>query len=644
MKNFYPKVFLLSFCLTYLTASAQTDNLSSIAKQDAHYSQYNLTTNKQWDSLFLSENPGITRKILPKSKSKSSCQLNKVVYGWNPYWSGTAYNNYQWNLLSHLCYFAYAINPATGNASTMHEWTTDPAIDSALANGVKVNLCVTLFGSHATFLENTTSRQTCISNLISLVQARGAQGVNIDFEAMPVAQSANFTSFMIALCTQMHAAIPGSEVSIALPAVDWSNVIDETSLLSYVDMFIVMGYDYYYSGSTTAGPSDPLYNFVTTYNYTVNKSINYYLNQGVSNSKLLLGLPYYGIDWATQDNSVPSATTSTGSSRFYNVVRNNTNGYYSNKQWNNTSFTPYFPYQNTGVWHQCWIDDAYSMGKRFDVVNQRGLKGIGIWALGYDDGYTDYWNKIKDKFSSCSVVNCTDTIYDMGGPSRNYYDNENYTYTIAPNGATNLSLTFSSFSVADDTLWLYNGNSTTSPLIGAYTSTNSPGTVTSTGNSLTLKFRSRASTNSTGWSATWHCSSDNTAPATAININGNWQTQNFTASFTDTDNSGGSGVNKKIYQVSDFNGTEWTANAQNGFFNDDFNSLNTSVWTVPASSGTWLVSGGNLVQKDTSANNSNIYASLNQNLSDCYLYHFNAKIENSVFGTSQRRFGFHFFS
>ncbi|NTW32271.1 MAG: PKD domain-containing protein, partial [Bacteroidetes bacterium] len=42
--------------------------------------------------------------------------------------------------------------------------------------------------------------------------------------------------------------------------------------------------------------------------------------------------------------------------------------------------------------------------------------------------------------------------------------------------------------------------------------------------------------------------------------------------------------------------------------------------------------------------NSNIYASLNQNLSDCYLYHFNAKIENSVFGTSQRRFGFHFFS
>ena len=638
---FYKKIVLLSSVLYYLTASAQTGQVSIIQEQSIEYSKYNFSSDQQWDSLYAAQNPGSTRKIM--QKQRSNCTLNKVVYGWNPYWNGTTYLNYQWNLLSHLCHFAYEVDYTDGSAISTHSWATDDAVDSALANGVKVDLCVTLFSNHATFLGNSTAKQTLITNLINLVQSRGANGVNIDFEGLPSAQSANFTSFMIDLCTQMHTAIPGSQVSICLYSVDWSNVFDETSLNPYVDMFIIMGYDYYYSGSSIAGPTDPLYNFLTSYNYTLTKSITYYLNQGITLSKLILGLPYYGKQWATTDNSVGSATTATGTSPFYKTVRANTSGYYSNKLWNETSYTPYYTFQNSG-WYQCWIDDAYSLGKRFDMVNQRGIGGIGIWALGYDDGYTELWDKLTDKFSSCSTVQCVDTIYDMGGPQRNYYDNENYTYTIKPDGASAVSLAFNSFSVANDTLWLYNGPNTSSTLTGAYTSTNSPGTVTSSGNSFTVKFCSHASTNSTGWDAIWQCIIDNIAPATVINVAGNWQTQNFTANFTDTDNPGGSGIEKRFYGVSDFNGTEWTANAQNGFFNDDFNSLNTSVWTVPSGGGTWQATGGNLVQKDTTVSNSNIYAALNQNLSNRYIYHFNAKIENAVYGTNQRRFGIHFFS
>ena len=77
------------------------------------------------------------------------------------------------------------------------------------------------------------------------------------------------------------------------------------------------------------------------------------------------------------------------------------------------------------------------------MVNQRGIGGIGIWALGYDDdGYTDLWNLIKDKFSNCATVACTDSIFDMGGPNRNYYDAESYVYTIAPTGANKIQLNF----------------------------------------------------------------------------------------------------------------------------------------------------------------------------------------------------------
>ncbi|MFA5782710.1 MAG: N-acetylmuramoyl-L-alanine amidase, partial [Bacteroidales bacterium] len=137
---------------------------------------------------------------------------------------------------------------------------------------------------------------------------------------------------------------------------------------------------------------------------------------------------------------------------------------------------------------------------------------------------------------------------------------------------------------------------------------------------------------------------DVTSPTTSISVTGNWQTQDFTANFTDTDNPGGSGLEKSFYQVLDYNGTEWHANAQNGFFADNFDSYNSSVWSVPVSSGTWTVSGGNLIQSDTSVNNSNIYASLNQNLSNRYMYQFYAKIDPATYSASQHRFGFHFFS
>jgi hypothetical protein len=137
---------------------------------------------------------------------------------------------------------------------------------------------------------------------------------------------------------------------------------------------------------------------------------------------------------------------------------------------------------------------------------------------------------------------------------------------------------------------------------------------------------------------------DNVAPTTAISSAGSWIGSNFTTTFTDADNGGGSGLEKSFYQVIDYDGAEWHANAANGFFADNFDSYNTPVWTVPSASGTWQVTAGEMIQSDTSVNNSNVYASLNQNLSNRYLYQFNAKMSAATDGSNQHRFGLHFFS
>lgn len=442
-----------------------------------------------------------------ETRGGSNCNLNKIIFGWHPYWQNGFETNYQWDLLSHLCYFSYDVNYLNGNALTTNSWSTANVVTTALANNVKVSLCVTLFDDHAAFLGNTNAKQTLITNLINLVQQRGAHGVNIDFEAVPSGQSANLTAFMLDLCSQFHTAIPNGEVSIALPAVDWSNTFDVAAMSNCVDQFFIMGYDYYYGGSAQAGPTDPLYSMVSTYNYNHAKSITYYLNRGVPANKLCLGLPYYGREWETESNAVPSNTTGNfATSRTYKYVRDNS-GTYVNHQYHAGSKSGYFTYQNGGNWRECFINSAYTLGKRFEMVHLRNLAGIGIWALGYDDGYLDFWNEIEDKFTDCYTPACNDTLYDMGGPSQNYYDNENYTYTISPANASSIDLSFFSFSTEAnyDTLWLYDGSSTAAPLIGSYTGTSSPGNFTTSTGSITLRFKSDASTNSFGFRAYYYC-------------------------------------------------------------------------------------------------------------------------------------------
>jgi GH25 family lysozyme M1 (1,4-beta-N-acetylmuramidase) len=130
---------------------------------------------------------------------------------------------------------------------------------------------------------------------------------------------------------------------------------------------------------------------------------------------------------------------------------------------------------------------------------------------------------------------------------------------------------------------------------------------------------------------------DTIAPTTTVTAPAAWETANFTQGFTDADNAGGSGVEKSFYQAIYFDGTQWGANTAHGFFAHNFSGALHPNWTIKT--GTWVSGSNALVQSDTSLGNTNIYAPLTQNLSNRYLYSFNATIGGT--GTN-RRAGFHF--
>jgi len=108
---------------------------------------------------------------------------------------------------------------------------------------------------------------------------------------------------------------------------------------------------------------------------------------------------------------------------------------------------------------------------------------------------------------------CAGTFYDHAGTG-NYSNNQNSTTTFCSSGSNCIRLTFSAFNIENgwDFLYIYDGPNISSPLIGVYTGTTSPGTVTSSSGCLTIRFTSDGSGVAAGWVAAISCVSTCATP------------------------------------------------------------------------------------------------------------------------------------
>ncbi len=116
---------------------------------------------------------------------------------------------------------------------------------------------------------------------------------------------------------------------------------------------------------------------------------------------------------------------------------------------------------------------------------------------------------------------CDGVFFDTGGRDDDYSSNEDLTFTIYPatSGAM-LIADFVEFSVefenscSYDWLKIYDGTSTSAPLVGTYCGSDGPGKVTASNDegALTFEFQSDGSQTESGWKALISCEGDIQAP------------------------------------------------------------------------------------------------------------------------------------
>lgn len=325
----------------------------------------------------------------------------KEVLGFFPYWLMTNWNEVNLGALTSIALFGLETN-GDGDIITRREnGELDPGWDmwqnpnlpslirKARENNLKIYLTVKSFNNDniEKLSKSDEAQQKFVANVSYLVSSRNLDGVNIDFEptrGMDAETKTGFTRLIKNLSTELRKQNPNAHVSIDtyLSSGSEQGLFDLPRLASEIDAFVIMGYDMH----TLKGDPGPLAAMGGQAN--VIGYVQNYLEK-IPSSKIILAVPYYGYDWAVSKNAENKALP-------YAVLAENLKT--NTLSWDENSQTPYYSYSEGGVDRIVYFDNVRSLGIKYDFINNKNLKGVGIWALGYDGNNTDLEKLLIDKF------------------------------------------------------------------------------------------------------------------------------------------------------------------------------------------------------------------------------------------------------
>ncbi len=351
--------------------------------------------------------------------------LKREVFGFLPYWElSDGSTTLDWEKLSTIAYFGVGA-AANGNLETTNKdgsttvgwagWTSSKmtaVIEQAHANNARVVLTVQSFAWNSSgvnkqkaLLGSSTARANLARQIAAAVRDRGADGVNLDVEPIVSTYADEFTALVREVRAQLDAIAPGYQLTFDTLGYIGNYPIEEATAPGGADAIVIMGYDYKGSSSGTAGSIAPIGGPV----YDIADTLAAYSSR-VPASKVILGVPYYGRAWSTASDVLNAPTASAakhGSSvaALYETALElaATNG----RRYDPVEGVAWTTYQKENCtktygcvtsWRQLYYDDAQSLAAKYDLVNQYGVRGIGIWALGYDGSRPELYKVIADKF------------------------------------------------------------------------------------------------------------------------------------------------------------------------------------------------------------------------------------------------------
>ena len=277
--------------------------------------------------------------------------------------------------------------------SRWRAWTSpqaDALIARAHAAGTRVVLSLSRFSW--TSAEIATSRQLLASparrarlarEVAAEVARRGIDGVNVDFEPIPVGQARAFSAFVRALRAELDRLGPGYQLTFDITGHFESYDVAGAMAPGGADAVYLMGYHYAGPWSTIAASNAPL----GGPRYDVGDTIDRLLRL-VRPDQLIVGVPYYGHVWPTTSGAIHAPTIGPGSDILYPQAAALAGKV--GARYDPIERVSWSAWQERDCatcplhWVQLYYDDARAVAAKWAAVNRRGLLGTGVWTIAFE--------------------------------------------------------------------------------------------------------------------------------------------------------------------------------------------------------------------------------------------------------------------
>ena len=235
-------------------------------------------------------------------------------------------------------------------------------------------------GVAAAILASPELRRRLIDNLVTLVEDKGYDGIDLDWEALKAVDRARFSSFVEELAAALHGKHRFLSIAVTPKTSEpgqWDGQIfaDWARIGRAVDEFKIMTYSY--SGSWGGpGPQAPL---------AWLDRVLFFAQSKVPARKISMGVPFFGFDWHGGSVSTVSAGTGAVLAARYHVAVGR----------DPASREATLNFADAGVAHAVYFQDQTALAAKLAQLRARHphIAGVSIWVMSQEA--TGFWPLIE---------------------------------------------------------------------------------------------------------------------------------------------------------------------------------------------------------------------------------------------------------
>ncbi len=245
-------------------------------------------------------------------------------------------------------------------------------------------------------LASTEIRVSMVNQLMSYAEQYSLDGINLDFETLPVECKEGYIQFVRELsiaCRQRGLVL---SVDNYVPT-DYTAFYNRKEQGIFADYIIIMGYDEHYAGSEQAGSVASI-GFERT---GIEKTL-----EEVPANKVISGIPFYTRLWAetpkteeqlAEENDNEEYIPYTLSSDAIGMKKAESlltaeDGSQIEPVWNEETAQYYAEFTREGVTYKIWLEDVRSLEEKMKLVKEYNLAGVSAWKLGLEK--SEVWDVI----------------------------------------------------------------------------------------------------------------------------------------------------------------------------------------------------------------------------------------------------------